>query len=356
MNTSVTKLQITKKQSPKGINSKEESFLTNFATFVDSATNTFWLMIRTHFKGSTFYLANIFIPILITIGALAFMTATTGISFILFLSLTFAGLSTYGTIFFSIRKSTIIKNIQMTSNETGVLYYATFWTIFTSIFITLGVVLLSIFILDEVGFVAHHMSYVNPDNVELMEASTWYTDYSNIWWGMLIYNGIMQTFLCFSLAFFFEKIASTQRNYFLIVMIYVLLGIFFSGVFSSTLYITEDGQVAAITEEILNSDQSLELLQGISVIDAYVWGNPMWMAGQFFPHFGSNALVYNSFAGGAYHYIDGELIYNRWNEISLFNSVTSARAIYYILVPWVWVILLVYIASMMERFKEKGSK
>ncbi len=333
----------------KGSNSQEESFLTNFITFFETSSNTFGFMMKSHFKGSSFYLLNLFIPIMVTFGAFAFLTVTNGFAFILYISLTFAGLATYGTLFFNIRKSTMLKNIHMTSNEAGTLYFATFFTLLVSIFITAFVSISTGIFLDKIGFISHAM---NVGNGEAVERGTWYTDYSQVWWGMIFYYILAQTCVCFSLAFFFEKTTSTQKNFFLMTMIYLLAGIFFAGAMTGTLYYDPAAkEVGVITD---STDQAL--FDGVPPLPPYLWGNPVWVVGQLFPHYGINQLFFNSFAAGGHHVLNGVSEYNSWNQVNLFTSVTTGKVLYYFLQSWIWVAILIYMSGMMERFKEKGSK
>ncbi len=325
----------------------EESLATNTATFFTAASNTFFLMMRSHFRGSTFYLGNILIPFLVVFAITAFMPMTTGLSWVMFMSLTFAGFATYGTLFFTIKKSTIMKNISMTANESASLYFATFWAMFISLFITFAFVMALIMFFAVIGYSMENLSYMK-------NGTTWHVDFKQIWWDMLIYYVIMQTVLCFSISFFIEKIVSTQRNYFLVVMIYIIAGIFFSGMFSPTLYIADDGSIDAV------SSSMSETVSGVSSLPPYKWGEPLWYVGQLFPHYGSNQLMWYSFLGGSWtENVEGilgpdglplERIWNPWNEINIFTSALSSKTLYYHLMPWVWTAVLLYIAGSIQRY------
>ncbi len=266
-----------------------------------------------------------------------------GISWMAFLSLTFAGLSTYGTLFFTLRKSTIIKNVSMTANETGTLYFATFWSIFVSIMCTLIIIILTIFTLDKLGFV---MDAVGSGIFN--DSQAYKIDYTQIWWSILLYYAIMQALVCFSMSFFIEQLVSTQKNFFIFAFVYILAGIFFSGMISSTMYI-HDGKVNIIDLENINKGE----LDGIMVIDELQWGKPMWIVGQFFPHYGLNQWVWNSLSAGAYHVPEvGERVYNPWNSVNLFDTLNSTKGAYYFWAPIVWSGLLLTASGAMERYQE----
>lgn len=322
---------------------KEHTLSSESITFFQSTSNTFLLMIKTHFKGSSFYISNLLIPIIVTLGIVSFMTLTYGIIWILFLTLTFAGLSTYGTIFFTIRKSTLIKNISMTSNETGTLYFATFWLILSSITITFFVVILTCIFFDKIGLVMHQLAFNNDNPIGI-----WYTNYSAISWAMLFNYLFTQAIICFSLSFVIEQVFGTQKNFFIFSMVYVVAGIFFSGMFSSTLYISKNNVV-----DVVSNDTTIEDLQGIAVIKTYMWGNTLWKVGQLFPHFGLNQMAGQSFSVGAYHYDSaGEIIWNKWHYINVFTDIGTPKVLWYILSPWLWTLLLISLGSTLERYNK----
>lgn len=351
-----------------------ESIISRFNTFFETTANTFMLMCKTHFKGSSFYLGNLFIPILISSGVCVFMTMTYGFIWILFLAMTFAGLTTYGTVFYVIRKSTIIKNINMTSNESSTLYLATFLLIGLSLFITFNVILGWTMMLDHVGYIPHEMEIYNNGN----PTGIWFVN-----WGLVMGNAslwyylVEQIFLCFSLSFLVEKAVNSQKDFFMFVFIYIVAGIFFSGMFSNTLYITESGQIDIVTDSVQLQHQeaiasgdpnAYDPLNGIAVLDPYMWGNPLWWVGQFFPHFGANQMVANITQASAYHEIttiitspDGEIldttteiVKNQWSKIDNFLTQSDSwRVRYYELMPWIWTIGLITIASILERYNKR---
>ncbi len=331
--------EVNNKKSVKSVD--EESWITNSLTFFGSSSHTYKLLMKAHFTGSSFYLGNLFIPMLITFGVLGFMPPYVGISWILFLTLTFAGLSTYGTLFFTLRNSTIIKNVTMTSNETSTLYFSTFWAMFTSIIVTTIVYMSTIIFLDKVGFTIDQMSVISTK-----DAQGWTIDYSEIWWGVIIYYAIMQTLVCFSLSFVVEQLVSTQKNFFIYTLVYILAGIFFSGMISGTLYINNSGIVDVIPEDLTD-------YEGVMLIKELQWGSPMWIVGQFFPHYGLNQIVWNSLSGGAYYINElGVRDYSEWNTINIFDIVESTRGAYYIFAPLLWSFGLLFTASMLERYKQ----
>ncbi len=300
-----------------------------------------------------------------------FMPIIIGGIWILFLSLTFAGLSTYGTLFFSMRKSTIIKNISITSNQTSTLYFATFWMIFISIFTTITIVILTLITFDSIGIMKHWMDITNGTIIDsttgeeiVNPVGIWYTDYSEICWGMLLHYALLQTFLCFSISFFAEQVVSTQRNFFIFAMIYIVAGIFFSGIFCQTIYIDEFGLVDVIEEGMTTQE-----LGGVTGLSPYLWGNFSWLIGQFFPHFGINQLSASIFAAGSWHYeiinpvydssgklieatLGEDIVWNNWHDVTVLGSLDSIRIKYYAFMPWIWSLILIYFGSMLERYNK----
>lgn len=327
----------------------EETFISNMLTFFDTSWNTFKLMSKSHFRGSSFYLGNVLIPMMISLGVLAFMTIQVGFIWIMFLSVTFAGLATYGTLFFSIRKSTMIKNIEITANETTSLYFATFFVMLVSIFLTMAVCLLSMFILDKTGYAMTHLMFgrtdVSGDDGAML--SVFAIQWLAIQWSMIIYYGFVQTFLCFSMAFFIEQTTNTQRNFFLIVLIYIVAGIFFAGIFSGTLYVSEDGSIS-----VIDISDNLEDLDGIAAIPGQLKGTPMWVVSQLFPHYGLNQIAMNTITHGSYHPLSTGKDWTNWHEVNIFETTNSAWATYYIVVPWIWSAVLISIGANIERYGE----
>ncbi len=321
----------------------EEGFVTHFATFINSAANNFALMAWAHFRGSSFYLGNVLIPMIVSLGVAAFMYMTFGLVWVLFITLTFTGLATYGTVFFSIRKSSLIKNINLTTTETGPLYFATFILLGVSLFMTINIIILWLFILDEFGFLMQTLTIGGPNQIP-WEIS-WIKVYtSNMLWFYLV----EQVFLCFSISFFIEKVVETQKNFFMVVFAYILAGIFFSGIMSNGLYINESGTIS-----VVNENTTIGELDGINAVPQYMWGTSLWTIGQLFPHYGANQLV-APVAQSASTWVNGDGIieYNRWYNISILKSIDSWDVRYYAIMPWAWSIALVYVSSMLERYNK----
>ncbi len=361
-----------KNKTSKVNKAQKESVITNAETFLSASFNTYWLMIRNHFRSSSFYLGNVLIPFIVTVAAGIYFPITFGFVWMVFLSMTFAGLSTYGTLFFTIRKSTMVKNIQMTANESGTLYFATFWVIFTSLFVTLIFVLATIFILEETGLIGNAFFYNKMDlESPWLTPSDWINywviDFKEVWWSMIFYYWIIQTFVCFSMAFFIEKVVSTQKNFFIIVLIYIIGGLVFAGLFTNSLDV-EDGQIIAF-----RTDVEGEATEGRAY--ALLWGQPLWWVSQLWPHYSMNQMVANSMFVGAHHYVpegsqfsdiinnidydsldpeiwpmfkDAEYL-NQWSSVNMIDSIKSPEAIYYMVMPWVWCVLMIFVAGMLER-------
>ncbi len=338
---------------------EDNDFGADAQTLLQSTSNTFLLMAKSHFNGSSFYLGNIFIPILVVTGVSAFMPMINGLMWVMFIGMTFSGLATYGTIFFTIRKSTIVKNINLTSTQTASIYLSMFILIGLSLFITFNVILVWAMLMDieEISFAMHSLQVIDESDPANWE-SVWYLD-----WGLIMGSGglwyymVEQIFLCFSLSFFVEKIVSTQKNFFIFIFVYILAGIFFSGMFSSTLYIDQNNNIGVID---ISDESYVEDLQGVMILEPYTWGEPLWWVGQFFPHFGANQLAINIGQQAAHHnpyqyetLPDGWYELNRWSEVSILRAASAnSKTLYYALAPWGWVAALLISSGLMEAYKK----
>ncbi len=359
MSTSIKKNKVNIKNSNE---QEQESVITNAITFFQATSNNFALMAKAHFRGSSFYLGNLFIPFMITFGICGMMTITYGLTWMLYFSMTFTGLATYGTVFFEIRKSSLMKNLNLTSTESASLYCSTFMLIGVSLSITLFVVYFSALFFDKIGFASYEFEFYNNGN----PLGIWYIDWSvlitqpSIW-----YYWIEQIILCFSLSFFVEKIVSTQKNFFIFAFAYILAGVFFAGIMSTTMYVGSDGVV-----RIIDDSTTLEELNGVLPMQPYLWGHGGWWASQFFPHYAANQFLSCAGQAASWHYDfvvdpstgdymvgpDGnpilldEIVYNRWYNLNIFQSMDSWQMEYYAIAPWAWSALLIWISAVIERY------
>lgn len=316
--------------------------------FVYATYNNFILMTKVHFRGSSFYLGNILIPILITIGVMTFIPIHHSIIWMLFMGLTFSGLSTYGTVFFAVRKSTLINNVSLTRDKMSSLYFSTFLLMGVVLVITFFVLMSSGLFLDVINYASQTIRFgniINPPK-ELL----WHLD-----WGKLIldagiwYYLVEQIFICFALSFFIEKIVTTQKNFFIFLMIYITGGIFFSGIFSSSLYLNESNQL------MIMDHNEMQNIPDVFFLRPYCWGGYSWWLGQLFPHFGANQLAINISRQCSYR-VDaiGVVEWSRWSDTSiLLSSLNNIRTTYYLFLPWVWTLLLISAATMIESKLKK---
>lgn len=349
---------------------QKESVITNTDTFIFASFNTYLLMIKNHFRSSSFYLGNVFIPFIVTFSVGIYFPIAYGFSWMMFLSMTFAGLTTYGTLFFTIRKSTMIKNIQMTANDTSTLYFATFWVILTSLFVTLLFIIATIAILEVSGIVNYAFFYNNINLVDPVEtpmdwANYWVINYKEVWWTMIIYYWITQSFLCFSMGFLIEKVATTQKNFFIIVLVYMVGGLIFAGIFCNSLDVNSSGEIVIFDKSVVGKGETSE-----GRAYQLLWGEPMWWVSQLWPHYTLNQIAGNSLYVGAHHFVplgmssndiisnmaetnvlsDKDLVYwNQWHSVSILESIISPEAVYYMVAPWVWCVLMITVAGILER-------
>ncbi|BDU67505.1 MAG: hypothetical protein TYPL_1580 [Candidatus Tyloplasma litorale] len=323
---------------------KNENFLSNSQTFLDSLSNVYFLLLKNHFKSSSFYLGNLLIPIIIVLSLSVMLPITYGFTWIIFITMTFSAFAGYGTLFFTIRKSTMIKNVDMTVNQSSSLYIGTLIVMLTITLITFLVVFFSIIFFDLTNILLHQFVY------EVDDPTTYrYIKWLKIDWSMITYYWFTQTILVFAISFFIEKIFSTQKNYFIFALIYLLGGIFFSGIFSSTLYINENNDLMALDYDTFDNLNNFERQGYVSV---YLWGQPLWWASQLWPHYGLNQLISHSIDAASYT-IDSSntIIHSKWWEYNIFQNL-SKNSLYYLIIPWIWIFIFLFISSILERYKK----
>ncbi len=319
------------------------------SSFLISTSNNFWLLAKTHFKGSSFILINLLMPILISTSVLAFMPPKAAFMWIAFMTMTFSGLATYGVIVFVISKSTFVKNINLSSTKTSSIYASVFLLVGISIFISFTIGVICSMILDNIGFtMSAMMSSTNGINKFSSEEMMWGKLFTT---GGMWYYLFEQVALCFAISFFVEKVFITQKTFFLFVFGYLLAGIILSGIFSSTLYVTSDGVVDVIDPN--NIDQ--EAIGNNMVLEPLCWGGALWKMGQIIPHFGANQLAVNISRKISYrevNIIPGITLNlkNNWSDASILQSVLINKKItYYALMPWIWTSGLIFIAKHLDR-------
>ncbi|NQX83174.1 MAG: hypothetical protein HRS50_00465 [Mycoplasmataceae bacterium] len=327
------------------IKQKNNSVLenSNLFTFFLATSNTYILMIKNHFKSSSFYLGNLLIPIMIVFSCGILFPIYYSFIWMLFISMSFSAFAAYGTLFFTIRKSTMMKNVDMTANESSTLYLATLLIMLSVTFITFVVIILTLISFDNFGFLSHQWFFNNSNNLEGIKSINWF----NIWWDMIGYYWITQSILVFSMSFFIEQLVSTQKNFFIIVFIYMLGGLFFGGIFSPTMYIDSNGEVIILTQENLKDLSGLEL-QGI--IPTYQQGGAMWFISQLWPHYGLNQLAFNSLESAT---VDGVGNLSSWHDIRIWEIINLNGILYYVFMPWLYIVFGILMGGILDRFKKE---
>lgn len=335
---------------------KENKDKNSLLTFVGIASNSYFLMMKNHFKSSSFWISCLLIPIIAVFTLSLYFPISYSFIWMLYLGLGYASLTTFGSLFFTIKKSTMIKNVDLTINETSSLYFSSLLAMFTSAIIALAVIMITLFTLDSVGIASHQFSFNTAVEGIL------FIDYLNIWWGMIIYYLFAQTLLCFAIAFLFEQVMENQKTYYIAVYIYMLGGMFFGGIISSTLNVLYDENDNFIGITIWTQD-SIEQsftengyvsVQGI--MPTQQKGGVMWFISQFWPHYGLNQVAYNSLAAGAYHGTAANPnaeIYTQWANINMWDAMSSEWLLYYTILPWIWFVFLLTTASFLARWKDR---
>lgn len=332
---------------------EEESLGTNIATFSHQFWNTFSLMMRSHFSGSSFYLANVIIPIIITLSLGIVFPLYWDFSYFMYLSTLFAAFAAYGTLFFQIKKSTMIKNIELTATETTSLYFATFFVVLFVTFIAMAVVFVTIFIFDGIGILRHVWTASDVSFVDTINPLRRKIDWSEIWWSMVIYYWVMSTLVTFSMSFFFEQLVSTQTRYYILVFIYMTWTMFNGGTIGSTLfYDVDEQQLVYITRENFDTYWNGDLVYVIGNAVPFMTLEPMWYLQQLTPHYGLNQFAFNTFNAGSY-YIDSDGVqqWTIWHDLNMFD-LAHWHVLYYVLFPPVWSFTFFFVGGMIERYSK----
>lgn len=316
-------------------------------SILNTSSNTYVLMMKKHMLSSSFYIGNILIPFFCSLCLGIFFPFSYSAIWIFFISLTFSTFASYGTLFFTIKKSTMMKNIEITNNETITLYFATFWVLLSTSFLTIFVDLIFSYFFNYIELTTNKFIFLNDINMNYN-----YIQYSEIWWNLLVYYWITQTLLIFSLSFFIEQILKTQKNFFIFVFTYILGGIVFSGIFSSTLSVNSDTfSVQVVTKDIFENWNQTER-QGY--VEKLLWGSPMWKISQLWPHYGLNQICFNIIESGSYYYGEGnEKIFSIWHNIRFIDiKEIDLHVVYYFVMPWIWIIIPITIASFLKKYKK----
>ncbi len=328
---------ITKKN--KNINNIDEESHGTLA-FLSSTSHMFTLMIKNHFRGSSFWLGNLFIPIIITLALAILFPIWYSFIWMLFINLTLTAFITYGILFFTVRKSTIMKNIDMLSTETGSLYVSTFFTILLNTFITFVVFFTFLIILyfSGIASIAFFYDVGNPEREQLV-------NWRNIWWNAIVYYWFTSGVITFAISFVIEKIVSTQKNFFLISFIYLLGGLFFSGIVSEGIQIVDGVPRVVTVDMFLNDHSSIE--DPTALFITYLWGKPAWMISQLWPHYGLNQITFASINAGSYASTGTGFA---WNGVSFWDQLDDQKVEFYVIMPWLYSVLGYWVGGLLVRF------
>lgn len=298
-------------------------------TYIESTALLFKFFIKNYLFSMKIIWLSLIIPFFCIISFLVFTTIGFGFTFAFFISLNTTAFISYGGSALSIKETTIYKNIDLTKNSLATFYLALLLKTLLATFITCFSFMALFIILDKLSVTSHAFFY-NQSITQGTSVLNPNINWSQIWWDVIIYYWFSSTILSFSLGFFFSQITKSKKTFYVIVFTYLVIGFVCGGVFSSTVYIQENGLVNIID----SGDQSSI---GIPV---YYWGTFLWTIGQFFPHFGLNQLIFHAIDSGEYWISNGDTFFNPWNDINIFNAREISEGfylIYYFLTPWLFV-------------------
>ncbi len=318
----------------------------NFEQYAKSTVKTFLLMNKNHFRSSSFWLGNLLIPIMVVLTAGNLFPIYYSYIWIVFISLTFAGLASYGTLLYVIRKSTIKKNFDMTATESSALYSGMMMVMVEVMVITMTVVILSIFTFDSLGILSHHWSF-EKDPVD-----NWIV-WKEIDWLMVNHYMLMSAVTVFAIAFFFEQTLKTQKNFFIASFVYILYGMFFSGIMTNTIFIMPDGTAGVLQTGDWDSlgEGDFSNVNPNGIIGAYLVGGIPWFLGIIMPHYGLNQLASNTINQAMYN-ADG--IINGYITSPTFFAYFGDHGVKWY---WIWPLIQIWImflvGGMLARYDDK---
>lgn len=341
------------KQKKHNNKSNEED--NNFIQFSKSTIKTYLLMMSKHFTSLSFYMGNIFIPLLVVLALGNLFPIWYSFIWTLFIGTTFAGMSAYGTLFFIIKNSTIKKNFDMTATESSALYFGTFLMLLTVMTITITVVLFSVFIFDSLNILSHFFFSAPPEVKEV----NYTIDWGKVDWLMINHYLWSTTFIIFVLCFFLEQILTTQKNFFIAAFIYLFGGLFFSGLWSPSLYVStgvlhDEGTLHIIHKSVVNEigvNPEYDNIISYITMPSYMAGAFPWCVSMFVPHFGLNQTAFYSLAKGWSS--QGNLVYDWLPEFTMLTKLHDGTVLMYALQPFVVSIILLVSASLVARYKDK---
>lgn len=339
------------KQNKKINKSKKQKEESNFMTFFSAASNSYVLMMRNHFKSSSFYLGNLLIPLLVVVSCGILFPITYSFIWMLFFSSAFSSFAAYGTLFFSIRKSSMMKNIDMTVNESSSLYFSTLAVIFSVSGIAIIVMLVSLIGLSSIiiaghPFLSNQFGFNNNKPAGVRDVH-----WEKIWWDMLVYYWASQAILAFAMSFLIEQITTTQKNYFTVVFVYMIGAFFFGGIMSPTV-IVENGILSIRTVEKTNGTEG----SSEGIITTLQAGGALWWISQLWPHFGINQLAFNTIEAGSKSREIASIDLDPWSDfldVHIWEATKVNSTLMYFLTPWGYTFASLWIGGLLDRFNKQ---
>lgn len=321
--------------------------------FFDSASNLFFLFIKSYFKSSAFFIINIFIPFVLVFSIVIAFPIAYGFSWIIFITLSFSSFASYGILYFNFRNSNAYKNLELTNVTVASIYFSILTVIFLIVFITF---LFDLFFL-QICISAHMVA--NLWGFQPANSLSFSYDISKMAWSTLFYYLINIILLTFSMSFVIQEIAQSQKGFFLIVFIFVISGLFFGGTFSPTIYIDgKDGNKFKVMD--VDTFDNVPVDEQIGVyVRSYIWGGRGWEISQIFPTYGINQIMFGSFNSSITTFKDGVAQDNLWssngnNLVDMLSNSGDEKILYYTVMPWLWTFFDFWLGGFLSTRKNLG--
>lgn len=118
---------------------------------------------------------------------------------------------------------------------------------------------------------------------------------------------------------------------------------------SPTISVDSEGVIKIYTQADIDAMDPFES-QGI--MPALQKGGVLWYLSQLWPHYGLNQIAFQSLeASSTYFNIDGVEFNSLWKNINILNMTKTPGVLYYIMMPWAYVLIGIWLGGILDRFK-----
>lgn len=159
----------------------------------------------------------------------------------------------YGIIYYSLKKSSLMKNFSLTATSKTTIYLSLFITIgiiqFFNIILTLSVYL----ILGMNGWIFQPEWFFNF--VGENQTTTLPLYLSDVWWTVVFYYFVLIIIISFAISYFFQNLTFNSKTYYIICLSLLFYFLFFGGLISyrANIIVNSDNQIALNTKIGSNS-------------------------------------------------------------------------------------------------------